>query len=153
MRQSFLLIAVYGLIFCSNASAQAKMPGFVIADVKGQYHHINKAAIKKPVLLVYFIPDCDDCQAFTAKLSKHNSVFDHYEVIMVTNSNLDALKKFVVDFGLANKPNLMIGTEGWTAALQRLLKVERFPFVAAYNAKGLLIHNFTDPNKLFDQKL
>lgn len=151
MKQSFLLIAVYVLISWSNASAQAKMPGFVIADVKGQYHHINKATIKKPVLLVYFLPDCDDCQAFTAKLTKHNSLFDHYEVIMVTNSSLDALKKFVADFGLANKPNLIIGTEGWTGKLQRALSVERFPFVATYNAKGVLIRNFTNPNNLFDK--
>jgi len=153
MRQSFLLIAVYAFIFCSDAFAQAKLPGFVIADVNGQYHHINEATIKKPVLLVYFLPDCDDCRAFTAKLTKHNSLFDHYEVIMVTNSNLDALKKFATDFGLANKPNLMIGTEGWTGKLQRALSVERFPFVAAYNAKGVSIRNFTNPNNLFDKTL
>lgn len=137
----------------NKASAQAKMPGFVLADVKGHYHNINIVHFKKPVLLVYFIPDCDDCRAFTAQLTKHNRCFDHYQVIMATNASLDILKKFMTDFQLNNNTKLIIGTEGWTATLQRLLQVERFPFVAIYNAKGVLVRNFTDPNKLFDQAL
>ena len=153
MKRLLLFVMVCMPILFIKASAQPKMPGFVVADVNGKYHNIKTASIKKQVLLVYFMPDCDDCRAFTAKLAKHDQLFARYEVIMVTNSNLDVLKKFVAEFRLAGKPNLVIGTEGWTAKLQRSLKIERFPFVAAYDAKGVLMRNFTDANKLFDEAL
>ena|ERR1700744_1081092 len=153
MKSLILFLMACMLMPFTRASAQAKLPQFVIADIEGKYHHISSAKIKKEVLLIYFMPDCDDCRAFTTKLAKDNSLFSHYQVIMVTNSTLPVLKKFVTDFQLTNKPNLIIGTEGWTATLQRLLNVERFPFVAIYGANGKLIRNFTDPNNLFHQTL
>ena len=153
MKHLFIFLILCLLMPFNKASAQAKIPDFVLADVKGQYHHINKTVIKKQVLLICFMPDCEDCRAFTAKLTSHNELFNHYQVIMVTNSNLTVLKNFIVEFKLDKKIGLIIGTEGWTATLQRQLGVEHFPFVALYNAKGVLIRNFNDPNRLFDQTL
>lgn len=148
MKRLFLL-TVFAVIFCCKDFAQAKMPDFVIADIKGQYHKVNTQSIRKQVLLIYFIPDCGDCQAFTAKLTKDARLFKKYQIIMVTNAGLSALKKFAADFQLKNKQNLLIGTEGWTATLLRTIRAEHFPYAATYTAKGLLLHVFANPNDVF----
>jgi hypothetical protein len=125
------LILITGL---NQAFAQVNLPDFVIADIKGRYHHINSQFVKKrATMLIYFLPDCDDCRNFTTKIVNDKSLFKNQQVIMVTNADLTALKTFVKDFDLENKPNLLIGTEGWTATLMRTLRIKRFPYIATYN--------------------
>jgi len=148
MKQFLVLLIAYVLMTFHMASAQAKLPDFVIADIYGKYHRISNSNNKKQVLFIYFMPDCEDCKAFTTKLLNNKRIFIDYKVIMVTNSNLLDLKKFVADFGLKDKKSLVIGTEGWTATLQRLLNVERFPFVQIYTAKGNLAYKFTDSDDI-----
>jgi hypothetical protein len=149
MKRVILLLVLS--LFIRSAFAQSKLPGFVIADAGGKYHNINTPVFKKPVLLIYFIPDCDDCRAFTAKLVKDDALFARYQVIMVTNADLNALKKFVTEFHLEDRKGLIIGTEGWTATLLRSLQVQHYPFVAEYSAKRSLMHIFKNDNELFKQ--
>jgi len=153
MRRLLMVVVIGIMTLCNMASSQPRALEFVIADVNGQYHMISLSAFKKRMLLIYFMPDCDDCRAFTKKLIKNGRLFDNFQVTMVTNSDLGSLKKFVTDFRLDDKKGLIIGTEGWTATLQRSLKIERFPFVAIYKTKGILIRKFSDPNSLFSQTL
>jgi hypothetical protein len=131
-----LLIGLF-LATAFAAIAQTRMPAFRFADVKGKYVNSADISIKKAAVLIYFDPDCEECQQFTALVSKNNSLFLQYKVIMVTNAGLEDLKRFVSTYNLGAKKDLVIGTEGWTRNLQRALRVSSFPWVAIYDRRRI----------------
>lgn len=147
-----LLLVLLMIAAGFKSLAQEKLPAFRIANADGKYLSSKDVAGKKPVLLIYFQPDCDECRRFTSLLTKNDAVFERYDVVMVTNAGLTQLQKFVVDFKLSHKAGLTIGTEGWTGTLQRQLNISRFPFAALYRQyKNLEFRDQGNPESLYTQ--
>jgi hypothetical protein len=121
-----------------QATTQPQLPDFTIADTSGHYHNIHPAEIKRPILLIYFLPDCDDCRAFTKQLVTHRSLFTQYKVIMITNASLPALKHFVAEFKPDITKETLVGTEGWTNTILRQQAIRRFPYAAIYKYHTLI---------------
>lgn len=147
-----LLILITLMISASFKSPGQELPVFRIANADGKYLSSTDIVGKKPFLLIYFQPDCDECRRFTSLLTKNNAVFERYDVVMVTNAGLKELQRFVIDFKLRNKKGLTIGTEGWVGTLQRELNINRFPFAALYGQhKSLIFRDQGNPESLYKQ--
>lgn len=146
MRLVIALLTVCGL--AGGACFGQKLPAFTIADTGGRYQHVDPTHFKKPILLIYFLPDCGECQAFTSSLLKHPELGQRYQVIMVTNAGLEALRGFARTYRVSGLKGLLLGTEGWTNFLLRSQGVQRFPFVAVYEG-GVRVRVFADAEDLF----
>jgi hypothetical protein len=148
------LIGVWLLMFASLAASSqttAALPGFRIGRTDKTYFSNKDLQKGKPVLLVYFQPDCDDCRNFTKALLKQAGDFKHVQMVMVTNTGLPQLIAFEKGFKLRAYNNIIAGTEGYTMVLQRAFNVQNFPYAVAYNRERKLIKIFSgsrEPDKL-----
>jgi hypothetical protein len=145
MRTFFILLTA---LSAGSACFGQKLPDFVVADTSGRYVHVYPAKFKKRILLVYFQPDCGECQAFADRMMGRTELLRGYQVVMVTNASVAAVKDFARTYRLGVMKGLIVGTEGWTNFLFRSLRVQRFPFVAVYD-KRRLVRAFGDADELF----
>lgn len=93
----------------------------------------------KPVMIVYFSPDCSHCQRMMYELKPKLKQLSHIQVVMITwsaNYDIRAIREFKRDYGLKTQPNFTIGSEGYTRLVQNYYNVQTTPFIAFYDSKG-----------------
>lgn len=163
MKRILFFISMVAAIGCSQAqtsnqaaqaqSAQAtspklhidKIPVFRILTQDSVY--VNNSILKnnKPVVFIYFSPDCSHCQRLMYELKPYMKDFSKTQVVMVTfiqTSYLKLLREFRRDFSLNSYPNFITGTEYPDYKLQRYFQVATTPFIAIYGRNGKLVKYF-----------
>jgi fructan beta-fructosidase len=131
----------------SPGTDTAHIPEFSIELSNGQ--HFTKAGLQphKPVMIVYFSPNCEHCQHFGQDLAAHMDLFKGVQIVMVTFRPVSEVSDYVRVCHLEHAP-VFIGSEGLTFVVQRHYSVQRFPFIAAYERNGRLGGIFRDPPDL-----
>lgn len=116
----------------SPVADSTTIPNFTI--VLGDGKHLTKADLNphKPVMMVYYSPTCEHCQAFGQDLAAHMDEFKGAQIVMVTFRPLNEVRDFARICHLENSAAL-IGSEGLTWVVQHHYNVVNFPFVAVYN--------------------
>lgn len=114
--------------------------------------YITDANLKKgkPVMIIYFAPDCSHCQQLTYEFQdefkkeakKHSNTLKHVQIMMITWQQIKAIQAFYKDFGLEKYPNITVGTEGNTMTLLHFYKVTTTPYIAIYSKNGQLTKAF-----------
>jgi len=105
----------------------------------------------KPVMLIYFSPDCSHCQHMMYEMKPVMKDLRNIQVVMITwslNYDLRGIRNFYRDFGLSAYPNFMVGTEGYTYVVQRYYAVRTTPYIAIYDRKGNLVKAFDKVPKM-----
>jgi len=166
MKRILLVISMVAAIGCSQAqtsqqsAAQSsstaeqpakpklnidKIPAFKILTQDSVYVNNSILQTGKPVVFIYFSPDCSHCQRMMYELKPYMKDFSKSQVVMVTFiqvSYLKMLKEFRRDFSLGSYPNFITGTEYPDYKLQRYYQVATTPFIAIYDRKGKLVKYF-----------
>lgn len=96
---------------------------------------------KKPVLILFFSPDCEHCQHETEELVSHKENFKNIHIIMVSTYPLYRLKEFADKYGLMALNNVTITKDPYYFLLT-FYNIHNFPYLALYNKKGALIETF-----------
>jgi thioredoxin-related protein len=143
-----LFLAIFLLISCGSFSQQSDIPKnipvfkLVLSDGKN-YFNSSQIEKNKPLMLIYFDPDCDHCKQFAANLDKNFTKFSKVQIIMICASpNLYLLKKFAVENKISTYPNVKIGTEGIYHPVMNFYHVQITPFTALYDSKGMLVASY-----------
>lgn len=144
-------LLLFGCCFFAgeNGFAQAadKLPSFSMMLSSGRYYQATDIPKGKPVLLIYFAPDCDHCHTLMNEFFKRPNDFKTAEVVMVTFKPASDLPAFEQAYKTFLYPNIKVGTEGNTYYLQRLYNLQKTPFVALYNKEGKMISSYRkDPS-------
>jgi hypothetical protein len=128
-----------------NAAAKNTIPPFRILLTNMQY--LKAAELDKNLLklIIYFDPTCEHCKTFTADLLKHKTDFSKTQIIMISYTPIAQVKTFAQEFDLGKYPNIKVGTEGTTFIVRYFYNIERFPFVALYDKKGILAATYKEP--------
>lgn len=167
MKRILFFISMVAAIGCSQAQtssqpAQSVIPQQQAEPAKPKLHidkipvfkiltqdsvYVNNSVLKsdKPVVFIYFSPDCSHCQRMMYELKPYMKDFSKTQVVMVTfiqNSYLKLLREFRRDFSLNSYPNFITGTEYPDYKLQRYYQVATTPFIAIYDRKGKLVKYF-----------
>lgn len=142
MTKKLSILALFILI-ASSAFSQAsfglkKIAPFNIKLTTGQTYTASQM-VPGPSVLIYFSPDCDHCQLFTEDLLKNYNVIANKQVVMVTFQDMKMVQPFAKKYKLAQYPNIKIGTEGLTYAVQRYYQIRSFPYIAIYDKAGSLV--------------
>jgi thiol-disulfide isomerase/thioredoxin len=152
MKKILVLLSLIIAAGCSNAQQPAKpalgsaIPTFKILDQDSAW--VNNSVLKKdrPVVIIYFSPDCSHCQRMMYELKPYMKDFANAQVVMVTFIETKMagrmLRDFRKTFSLANYPNFITGTEFPDYKLQRYYQVATTPFIAVYDRKGKLVKTF-----------
>ncbi len=142
IKKIYLLLCLIVAAGCSQAQtlgANAGIPPYHILTTDSVY--VTPANLKKnkPVMIIYFAPDCGHCQHLMTDLKPELKNLKDVQIVMITFvTQLKAIQDFKRDFDLAKYHNITIGTEGYTYLVQRYYHIQNTPYIAIYNRDGKL---------------
>ena len=141
--KSFLFGALlFWLIFClsSDLCAQSnKVPPFRVTQSNGKLFNATNLPYGKPIMLIYFSPDCDHCQVMMKEWFKKADDFKKASVVMISFLPIDKMATFEKDFKTNQYPNIIVGTEGLSFFVRNYYQIADMPFMALYDKNGNLI--------------
>jgi thioredoxin-related protein len=146
MKKLLLLLSLIIVAGCTQAQTNIdKIPPFKILRTDSTYFTPADLKKNKPVMIIYFSPDCSHCQHMVYEMKPKMKEFGDTQIVMVTFTEFTMLKMiqtFTRDFDLAKYPNIIVGTEGHTYVVQRYYQVRTTPYIAVYDRKGKLVKAF-----------
>ena len=152
MRKNFLLPLLL-LIFTYQGKAQLTVnkptvPAFSLLLTSGKRFNYQDIQKDKPLVLIYFAPDCDHCRDFTKKLTARIKDFSTAQIIMVSYVPIQPMQQFYKDLQLQQFPNIKVGTEENKFVVPNHFKIIKFPFTAVYNKSAKLMATFKEEPSL-----
>jgi thiol-disulfide isomerase/thioredoxin len=93
---------------------------------------------KKPVLVMYFSPDCGHCQTETEQIISRNNELKNLQIVMITSRPFEDMKNFVQHYQLQRFSNIKVGYDK-SYFLVSFYQLSSTPFSALYSKKDKLI--------------
>ncbi len=148
------LIAVAG---CAQAQTTftppPAIPAYRILKPDSTYTSYTDLNKHKPVMIIYFSPDCSHCQHLMHEMKPYMKQFKNIQVVMITFTRIEfpylrLLKDFSRDFELGKYPNFTVGTEYPTYKTQQYYHVSTTPYIALYDKNGKPAHYYEKAPKI-----
>lgn len=137
-------IMLFGICFAFNSFGQAdKVPPFRMMMANNKVFKAEDFPMGKPILIIYFSPECEDCHVFIEGMLNRAGDFKGVSIAMVTYMTGDIVSKYVVKNSLNMYTNIYVGTEGNTLFLKNYYNIITFPYVVLYDKNGNLIVKYT----------
>jgi len=143
----FLFLAM----FYSLVATSQSLPQFEMALSTGKVFKASKDLPKqKPVIVIYFDPDCDHCQKLMNELFKRINTFRNVEIVMITFKSLSETAAFEKKYATHKYPNIIVGTEGNYFYLRNYYKLVKMPFTALYDRSQNLVYSYREQTSVDD---
>ena len=130
------------LISCNSFSQKPLLPNFKITKTDGNIFTNQEVETGKPLLIVYFSPECDHCQVFMKSFFKRVDEFKETKVFFITYLPLDRLVKYESEFPVNKYKNIVAGTEGMSFVVRNFYEIKEMPFAILYDKKGKMIGKY-----------
>jgi len=104
----------------------------------------------KPVILIYFDPDCDHCQILMKEVFKKINQFKIAEIVMVTFKSIIELTAFERKYNTHSYTNIIAGTEGSLFYLRNYYQLVKMPFIALYDKNKNLSYSYRQETPVDD---
>lgn len=146
----FLLVGFSALSWTDAKvnSSFGDIPPFKILQTNGTFFTATELPKNKPVVLVYFSPDCEHCQVLMNAMFKRINEFKKTELVLVTFKPLEELIGFENSYGTKKYPFIKTGTEGNTFFLRYYYKIQTTPFTAIFDKNGKLVASYRKDTKV-----
>lgn len=141
MRKLFL--PVFLVITSFTLSAQQKVPAFRMSLSNGKLFHASSLPQGKPIIVIYFSPECDHCHVLMKEWFKQAGNFRKASVAMITFLPLNSVTLFEKEYNTKQHSNIITGTEGTTFFVRNYYKVLDLPFVALHDKNGNLVSTYS----------
>ena len=109
----------------------------------GRIFKADSLPVGKPIIIIYFSPDCEDCQQFMDKISNSIDDFKSASIAMITFLPVESLSQFIERNNLNKYPNFYVGTEGSNFFVRDFYNIGQLPFVAVYTKDGDLVKQYS----------
>jgi thioredoxin-related protein len=133
----FLTIA-----FSSSMAFSQSLPPFKMYRSDKTIFNATELPKAKPVVLIYFDPECEHCQKLMKELFQKIDAFKKAEIIMVTFKPIEEVVAFEKLNNTQKHPNIIVGTEGTGFYLRNYYGLMTMPFTALYDKKGDLNYSY-----------
>ncbi len=137
-------------IFLSLNAGSQTLPSFKIQETNGTVINSRNRIAGKPVLLIYFSPDCDHCTKLLSAMFGQIDKFKRATILLVTFRPINELIEFEKEYKTANYKNIIVGMEQPVFFLKNLYNLESTPFTALFDTKGKLITSYKKDTPLDD---
>ena len=144
-----ILFCFSGISFSLRANSQT-IPSFKIKLSNNEIFNAADLPKDKPLVLIYFDPDCDHCQKLMTELFKKMNNFKNVEMVLVTFKSVTEIAAFEKKYKSSKYPNLRVGTEGTLFYLRNYYKLVKMPFTALYDSKGNYKYSYRDETSVDD---
>jgi len=150
----YLVFLFAGLLITSTVSGQSnKIPPFQMMQANGKIFKAQYLPLGKPIVLVYFSPDCEECQELTKELLERIEELKNVSIAMITYQPVEQVAQYVSKNNLGKYPNIYAGTEGSSLFVRNYYDIMLFPFMTLYNKDGDLIVKYTSKQVSVDDLL
>ena len=140
---SLLCLSVLQVGYPAHAQP-GKVPPFRMVQSDGKVFKAENLPFDMPIIIVvYFSPECDDCQHLTEGILSHIEDLKYVSIAMITYLGIETVSQFVDRNHLNKYSNIHVGTEGNYLFVKDYYKIEQFPFLALYNKNGDLIKKYS----------
>jgi hypothetical protein len=143
-------LTILVLLFCFSLSygqvailQSGKVPPFRMLLANGKLFSAENLPIGKPIAIIYFSPDCEECQELTKGLLERIDEARHVSIAMITYQSVENVAGYVKKNSLNNYSNIYAGTEGSSLFVKNYFNIVTFPFMALYSKNGDLIKKYT----------
>lgn len=139
------------VLSASPIGAQSnKVPPFKIVKANGKPFKAYELPMGKPIVLIYFSPECDHCEKLTQEMVKQMPALKKASIAMITYLPIDKVGKFVQKFNLNKYPNLYVGTEENNLVVRNYYNIYQLPFMALYTKNGDLVKAYKNEEQFPD---
>ncbi|MFC4232115.1 TlpA family protein disulfide reductase [Parasediminibacterium paludis] len=145
---TILFIAIPFLSICQSNNYDTlapylrtkKIPEFAILDCnsnKSDSVWINNKSLPKdkPIVFVYFSPECSHCEYETEEIKKHMDSLHNATFVFVSYHPMEKIKAFYDKYDLGKYTNIVMGRDP-KYYIPSFFRVEFTPFVAVYTPQG-----------------
>ena len=143
----FCLSAI--LFFPSRMNSQT-IPPFKMTLSNNKILNAADLPKGKPLVLIYFDPDCDHCQKLMSELFKKINSFKKTEIVLITFKSVKEVAAFEKKYNTSKYANMKVGTEGTLFYLKNYYKLVKMPFTALYDKKGNYKYSYRDETPVDD---
>jgi cytochrome oxidase Cu insertion factor (SCO1/SenC/PrrC family) len=137
------------LLFPSRMSSQT-IPPFKMTLSNNKIFNATELPKGKPLVLIYFDPDCDHCQRLMTELFKKINSFKKVELVLITFKPVTEVGAFEKKYATSKYENMRVGTEGTFFYLKNYYKLIKMPFTAVYDSKGNYSYSYRDETLVDD---
>ncbi|HEY1872403.1 MAG TPA: thioredoxin family protein [Chitinophagaceae bacterium] len=148
----FFALGIYltTAFLCPTRTIAQTIPPFKILLSDDKIFSATDLPKGKPVILVYFDPECDHCQKLMKEFFPKMNEFRKAEIIMVTFKPVDDLIAFEKLHETSKYTNIKVGTEGNTFYLRYYYGLEKMPFTALYDKNGNFVYSYKEQTPVDD---
>ena len=132
-----------------NLSSQP-IPPFKMTVANNKVFDIESLPKGRPLILIYFDPDCDHCQKLMSEMFKNINQFKKAEIVFATFKPVTELDSVWKKYNVGKYPNVKMGTENVTYYLRLYYDVTTLPFTALYDKKGNLNYSYRKETPVSD---
>jgi thioredoxin-related protein len=148
------LMLLAGLLITSTLSSQSnKIPPFQMMQADRKVFKAQFLPLGKPIVLIYFSPDCEECQKLTKEMLERIEELKNVSIAMITYQPVELVAQYVTKNNLGKYPNIYVGTEGSSLFVRNYYDIRLFPFMTLYNKDGDLIVKYTSKQVNVDDLL
>src|SRR5215217_3399317 len=104
--------------FAQTTKEAGGIPPFKVLQTNGHFLEASQLDKTKPIVLIYFAPDCSHCQVLMDGLFKNLAVFKKTQLVLVTFKPISELELFERQYNTTRFANIKTGTEGNTFFLR-----------------------------------
>jgi hypothetical protein len=135
--------------FSLGANSQT-IPSFKITLSNNKIFNAADLPKDKPLVLIYFDPDCDHCQKLMSELFKKIKSFKKAEMVLITFKPVTEVAAFEKKYSTSKYANMRVGTEGALFYRKNYYKLVKMPFTALYDNKGNYSYSYRDETSVDD---
>jgi thiol-disulfide isomerase/thioredoxin len=117
------------------------IPKFTVLKTDSTYANETVIPKDKPVVIIYFSPECGHCQLTADEFSKRMTDLKDIYFVWVSYYPLPEIKEFNEKFNLQQLNNLTIGRDP-NYTIPSYYRVKFTPFMAVYNKEHHLIKTY-----------
>lgn len=147
---SVLLIIFLVIVFSSNIAISQSMPSFRMQLTNGKVFSSKDLSHQKPVIIIYFAPDCEHCQILMNAIFKKINNFEKAQIVMVTFKSLNEVIDFEKNYQTAKYSNIRVGLEIPVFFFRTYFNLEKTPFTVLYDKQGKLITSYKNETPVND---
>ena len=117
------------------------IPSFTVLQTDSVFTNDKKIPNNKPVVIIYFSPECGHCQITADEFSKRMKEMRDIFFVWVSYYPLPEIKDFAKKFNLRQFNNIIIGRDP-NYTIPSYFRVKFTPFMAVYNREHHLIQTY-----------
>ena len=149
-RYAFLIINFLFFIFFYTSAFAQSIPPFKMLLTNGKTFYAKELPQGKPVVIIYFAPDCEHCQTLMNGVFKQINNFKKVEMVMVTFKPLNEVADFEKNYQTYKYSNIIVGTEIPAFFFRLYYHLVNTPFTILFDKQGKYIYSYRKETPIDD---